>query len=359
MTSALRIAVLAGSSRPNRRSRTVADWVCAAQQTAGLELTLVDLYEVGLLPLAEPSPAVFGDYTLQHTRDWSQLIDSFDGYVLVSPEYNHSTSATLKNVLDHLYREWHDKAVGFVGYGVDGGVRAVEHLRGITAELGLAGVGPQVALNLLDDFDDDGGCAPRPRQNEALTRMLAALTRWAGALRPLREGAAAGGGDTASGSGRPSLQQPGYVVEAGEAGEAVGQLLERLQTGLDHGDADYYDGMFAADLLWGSPYRQVLSGYGSLNVVHRSLMDTPMISRSRYEQVQTLALAPGVIDTHVRRQSLPDVPDTDARGFSEMAMYVLIQRGGHWWLAAGQNTPVIEKPSGRSTTTRRPSRPAD
>lgn len=63
----------------------------------------------------------------------------------MSPEYNHSTTAPLKNALDHLYREWHDKAVGFVGYGVDGGVRAVEHLRAITAELGMARVGPHVA----------------------------------------------------------------------------------------------------------------------------------------------------------------------------------------------------------------------
>ena len=154
MTSSdLQIAVLAGSTRRKRRALTLAEWICA-EHLDGLELVLVDLDAMDLPMLAEPSPAAFGGYALAHTREWSRLIDDLDGYVLVSPEYNHSTTAPLKNALDHLYREWHDKAVGFVGYGVDGGVRAVEHLRAITAELGMAGVGPQVALNLFEDFDD-------------------------------------------------------------------------------------------------------------------------------------------------------------------------------------------------------------
>ncbi|MHB1535457.1 MAG: NADPH-dependent FMN reductase [Acidimicrobiales bacterium] len=248
----LRIAVLAGSTRPNRRALSVAEWICA-EHLDGLELVLVDLDAMDLPMLAEPSPAAFGDYTLDRTRDWSRLIDGFDGYVLVSPEYNHSTTAPLKNALDHLYREWHDKAVGFVGYGVDGGVRAVEHLRVITAELGMAGVGPQVALNLFEDFDDQGLCAPRQRQCDAATRMLGDLARWAGALRPLRDDIAAGDATvTAVGEGdvRPRLHQQARTADAESV---VAQLIERLQTGLDRGDADHYDATLAADVLWGAP----------------------------------------------------------------------------------------------------------
>ena len=85
--SDLQIAVLAGSTRPKRRALTVAEWICA-EHLDGLELVLVDLDAMDLPMLAEPSPAAFGGYALAHTREWSRLIDGFDGYVLVSPEYN-------------------------------------------------------------------------------------------------------------------------------------------------------------------------------------------------------------------------------------------------------------------------------
>ncbi len=325
-----RVAVIAGSTRPGRRARSVAEWVCRDRRP-DLELTLVDLDEVGLPLLSEPTPAAFGDYTLESTRAWSESVGGFDAYVLVSPEYNHSTSAALKNALDHLYAEWRDKAVAFVGYGVDGGVRAIEHLRTITAELGMAGVGPQVALNLFDDFTEDG-CAPRPRQHEARDRMLTGLARWAESLRPLRAKPPAH-----TGAARPGLDLPAARADA-EA--AVTRLVEELQAGLDTGDADLYDRSFAQDLLWGSPYGRVLTGFARLNTAHHSLMSAPSVPASRYEVVRVLAPGPGVAIAHVRRQALPGT--SGEAGFSEMAMYVLIERDGAWWLAGGQNTPIAD-----------------
>ena len=331
-TETTRVAVLAGSTRPNRRARAVAEWVCADAHD-DLDLVLVDLAEVGPPMLAEPTPAAFGGYTLERTKAWSELIAGFDAYVLVSPEYNHSTTAVLKNALDHLYAEWRNKAVGFVGYGTEGGVRAVEHLRLITAELGMAGVGPQVALGTFDDFDGQGRCAPRPRQVDARRRMLTGLAQWARALSPLRETAQG----EPTGDGRPSLHQP---TAAADAHAAVRRLVEELQAGLDDCDADRYDGMFAEDVLWGSPYGRVLAGFEQLNAVHHSLMGAPTVPASRYEPVQVVAPAPGVAIAHVRRRALPG--DTDVPGFSEMALYVLIRRDGTWWLAAGQNTPIAD-----------------
>jgi uncharacterized protein (TIGR02246 family) len=330
MTETTRVAVLAGSTRPNRRARAVAEWICADAHHDDLDLVLVDLAEVGPPMLAEPVPASFGEYSLEHTKAWSELIAGFDAYVLVSPEYNHSTSPTLKNALDHLYAEWRNKAVGFVGYGTEGGVRAVEHLRLITAELAMAGVGPQVALSIHDDFDDQGRCTPRPRQIEARGRMLTGLAEWARALRPLR-----GTAPEPTRAGRPSLHQ-----STADADAAVRRLVDELQAGLDDGDADRYDGMFAEDVLWGSPYGRVLAGFPQLNAAHRALMATPTVPASRYEPVQVLAPAPDVAIAHVRRRALSD--DTDVPGFSEMAMYVLIRRDGAWWLAAGQNTPIAD-----------------
>ena len=314
MTSSVppvRVAVIAGSRRPRRRARAVAEWVCAARRP-DLALTLVDLDEIALPPLAEPVPAAFGEYALPHTQEWARLIAGFDAFVLVSPEYNHSTTAVLKDALDHLYGEWQDKAVGFVGYGVDGGVRAVEHLRGITAELGMAGVGPAVALRLFEDFDDTDVVASG-RQQASLDRMLTDLGRWGRALQQM---------------GSAPAETPDAVVAA---------FVDTIQLGLSRGDPDLYDSTFAPDVLWGSPYGEVLRGHARLNAVHRTMMTAPDQLGSRYEVVQVLAPGPGVVLAQVRRVS-------DGPMFDEMALYVLVHDGRRWSLAAGHNTMVQAKP---------------
>jgi NAD(P)H-dependent FMN reductase len=78
---------------------------------------------------------------------WSARIASFDGYVFVTPEYNHSSSAALKNAIDFLHQEWINKAAGFIAYGGTMGARAVEHLRLVLAELQVATVRTQVGLS--------------------------------------------------------------------------------------------------------------------------------------------------------------------------------------------------------------------
>jgi NAD(P)H-dependent FMN reductase len=183
-----RIAIIAGSTRPGRRSSAIARWVlAAASQHQDADFTVVDLADHDLPMLDEPVAAAMStDYLHPHTRTWSQTINSFDGYVFVTPEYNHSTTGALKNAIDYLYPEWHDKAAGFVGYGTHGGVRAVEHLRLIMGELQVADVRAQVALSLFSDFTDTR-FTPAPHHEAALEAMLHQVTRWSAALRPLRE----------------------------------------------------------------------------------------------------------------------------------------------------------------------------
>jgi len=111
------------------------------------------------------------------------------------------------------------QGVEFVGYASTGEPERSSICAASPPNSAWPGIDPQVALTLCDDFNDDGGCAPRPRQNEALTQMLAALARWAGALRPLRAVA------------MRILGRAGRVCtarDAVEADEAVGQFLERL-----------------------------------------------------------------------------------------------------------------------------------
>ena len=90
-----------------------------------------------------------GQYSKPHTNAWAAKIASFDGYVFVTPEYNHGISGALKNAIDFLYREWNNKVAGFVSYGGAGGARAVEQLRLVMAELQIANVRTQVLLSLL------------------------------------------------------------------------------------------------------------------------------------------------------------------------------------------------------------------
>jgi NAD(P)H-dependent FMN reductase len=114
-----------------------------------------------------------------------------DGYVLVTPEYNHSTSGALKNAIDFRYAEWNNKAAAFVSYGSAGGTRAVEHLRLIIAELQVATVRAQVALSLHTDFENFSTLRPGEHQVPALQATLDQLISWSRALRSVREPLAA------------------------------------------------------------------------------------------------------------------------------------------------------------------------
>ncbi|WP_405889590.1 NAD(P)H-dependent oxidoreductase [Streptomyces sp. NBC_00133] len=184
-----RIGIILGSTRPGRNEEAVARWVyeVAAQRTDA-EFELVDLLDYKLPHLDEVYPPSMGQYVQPHTLSWANKIASFDGYVMVTPEYNHSTSGALKNAIDFLYAEWNNKAVGFVSYGSAGGTRAVEHLRLIAAELQMADVRAQVALSLFTDFENYSVFKPGDFQREALTTVLDQVVSWSVALAPLRAG---------------------------------------------------------------------------------------------------------------------------------------------------------------------------
>jgi NAD(P)H-dependent FMN reductase len=183
-----RIAIVIGSTRPGRKGEAVAQWVLKhASQRGDATYEVVDLAETDLPHLDEPVPAAMTDeYAGEHTRRWAETIASFDGFVFVTPEYNHSTTGVLKNAIDYLYAEWHNKSAGFVGYGLLGATRAVEHLRLIMAELQVADVRDQVALSLFTDFAEMTDLVPAEHHEPVLHRMLDQVVAWADALAPLR-----------------------------------------------------------------------------------------------------------------------------------------------------------------------------
>ncbi|MCG5220309.1 NAD(P)H-dependent oxidoreductase [Streptosporangium sp. KLBMP 9127] len=194
----IRIAIVIGSTRPSRRTEVVARWTAAVAArhpaVAGgeVELELVDLAEYGLPLLDEATSAIFGEYRNPHTKRWAETIGSFDGFVFVTPEYNRSMPAALKNAIDFLYAEWNNKAAGFVSHGIVGGVRAVEQLRLALAEVKVAGVGAQVALSCFTDFQltgphDPGVVTPGEHQEPMLHEMMDELVAWTRALETVRE----------------------------------------------------------------------------------------------------------------------------------------------------------------------------
>jgi NAD(P)H-dependent FMN reductase len=145
----LKIAIIVGSTRPGRRAVPVAEWVLQnARKRTDASFEIVDIKDFDLPVLDEPMPPSMGNYTKAHTKAWSAKIASFDGFIFVTPEYNHSISGALKNAIDFIYAEWNNKAAGFVSYGSTGGARAVEHLRGIMAEVQVADVRAHVSISL-------------------------------------------------------------------------------------------------------------------------------------------------------------------------------------------------------------------
>ena len=186
--STLKIGIVTGSTRPGRNNEAVAKWVHGiADQRSDAEFELVDIADFKLPLLDEPQSPMFGKYTKPHTMAWSETIASFDGYVFVTPEYNHSIPGAMKNAIDFLYREWNNKAAGIVSYGGGAsGSRAAEHLRLVMSELQVATVRAQVLLSLVTDFEHWTSFKPLPNREAELTIMLDQLLPWAKALKTLR-----------------------------------------------------------------------------------------------------------------------------------------------------------------------------
>lgn len=186
--SAVRIGIIIGSTRPGRVGEQVARWVLEqAEQRTDAEFELVDLVDFALPHLDEALPAAMGQYAQAHTKAWAEKVDSFDGYIFVTPEYNHSTSGALKNAIDFVYAEWNNKAAGLVSYGSAGGTRAAEHLRLILGELQVADVRQQVSFSLMTDFEAYTTFTPAGYHAGMLAAQLDQLVPWALALRSVRE----------------------------------------------------------------------------------------------------------------------------------------------------------------------------
>lgn len=175
----LQVAVIVGSVRAGRIAPAVASWV-AAQLDRRDDLSL-DVIDLAGLTLPD---------SLDGTGDadvFAKRIDAADGFVIITPEYNHGYPGALKTAIDTARDEWLAKPVGFVSYGgVAGGLRAVEQLRLVFAELHAVTVRQAVSLHWVHDLFDSNGALTDRSAPAAAQKMLAQLAWWARALRSAR-----------------------------------------------------------------------------------------------------------------------------------------------------------------------------
>lgn len=185
----MKLQLIIGSVQNGRRGEMVAKWVYGeisklAKKYRGsneeFELELVDLKEWNLPPYQEPTPEI--------AQKWIDKIAEADGYILVTPEYNHGYPASVKDAFDYPYKEWNRKPIAFVGYstGIGGGIRSIEQLRQVVIELQMAPIRtavyfPQVETNFVDGkpADDKAG--------DKLNKFLDDLVWWTKALKNARE----------------------------------------------------------------------------------------------------------------------------------------------------------------------------
>jgi NAD(P)H-dependent FMN reductase len=178
----LKVAVIVGSTRVGRVAPAVAAWFAGeARRHADVAVDLVDLADLRL-------PAAIGGEPGADSASLAARLEEADAYVVVTPEYNHSFPGVLKDAIDHHYTQWQAKPVGFVSYGgLAGGLRAVEQLRQVFAELHAVTVRDTVSFHgVWDHFGGDGTPVDVAAANAAAGRMLDQLVWWGRALRSAR-----------------------------------------------------------------------------------------------------------------------------------------------------------------------------
>ena len=188
----LKVKVILGSTREGRHGEKVGEYIKALAATEpNWDVEYVDLKTLDLPLYAEPVSPSFReniDSLPPVAQEWSRKIEEADAYIIITPEYNHGYPAPLKNAVDWLFKEWNRKAVAFVSYGAMlGGVRAVEQLRQVVAELHMVSTRGQVVVPMVwEAFAENG--QPKDAAMESRVRsVFTELSWWGNALKVARE----------------------------------------------------------------------------------------------------------------------------------------------------------------------------
>ena len=184
-----KILVITSTVREGRVGRTIADWYIkqAKEVTKELEFELLDIDELNLPLFNESLPPVYHQYgELQNKL--AEIISGADGFVFITAEYNYSVPGSLKNLLDYIYAEWGRRPAAFVGYGVHGGVRAIQDLVNILSGLGVPTLGWYgYTLHIDSPWEafDDGNLRKELLKGD-VTKQVKELQLWAEAFKGIR-----------------------------------------------------------------------------------------------------------------------------------------------------------------------------
>lgn len=189
----MKLVIIIGSVREGRYGPRIAQWftdrACEADQ---FDIDVLDLADVALPLALPPNGAALRDVASRSTEQQALAgrLAAADAFVVVTPEYNHSFPAALKHLIDWHFTEWQAKPVGFVSYGSrGGGLRAVEQLRPIFAELHAVTVRDSVSFDRHSErFDETGALSDPERPRAAAKVLLDQLIWWSSALREARAG---------------------------------------------------------------------------------------------------------------------------------------------------------------------------
>lgn len=183
----LKIGIVIGSVRKGRNAEAVSKWMYDFASSRGdAHYELVDLIDYKLPLLGQEIPPEQQEEANVAIKSWSEKMAIYDGYIFITPEYNHAVGGALKNALDYLNPELNNKAAGFVGYGSLGGARAHENMRLILGELQVADVRTAVTFSLMTDFENMTLFKPADFHKGNASVMLDQLLAWSRALKTLR-----------------------------------------------------------------------------------------------------------------------------------------------------------------------------
>lgn len=147
-----KVGIIVGSVRPNRRSMQVASWLKGQlMKSTEVQFSIIDLKEVNLPMMDEPQLPFTGIYTREKTRAWSELIQGYDGFILVFPQYNWGYPAVIKNAIDYLAKEWQGKPVSLVTFGGHGGTQAQLTMKLVVTGLKMVVLPVNLEINLMPD----------------------------------------------------------------------------------------------------------------------------------------------------------------------------------------------------------------
>lgn len=186
----VKIGIIVGSDRDARVAPQVAQHFydrAVELNIEGAEFEIVDIKDYHLPSFNEDmAPMMLEEYSSQAIKDWSAKIDSLDGFIFVTPEYNKSIPAALKLALEHLAGEWANKAAGIVSYGSTLGVTATQALRLILSNLKVATVTPFGAFNLFTDFENMATFKPAEAHLANTDAVISDTVAWAKGLKTIR-----------------------------------------------------------------------------------------------------------------------------------------------------------------------------